>query len=153
MNYLMLMVACSSWKTQSKVKSASFHIQINENSHIGLHIKKRRLELSLFQKDVAKIFGISEDALRFWENGLAIPNIRYAPAIILFLGYNPYPQKETETLGGKIRQYRLLNGLSYNRMGDMFGVDASTVSAWEKNKCLPNKPKLELLNKLLGCIM
>lgn len=147
------MVVCSSWKAQTKVKSTLFGIKINENSHIGLHIKKRRLELNLFQQDVATIFGITEDALCFWENGLAIPNIRYAPAIILFLGYNPYPQKETETLGGKIGQYRLMNGLSYNRMGDMFGVDASTVSAWEKNKCFPNKPKLDLLNKLLGCIL
>jgi len=144
------MVACSSWKTQSKVKSASFGININENSHIGLHIKKWRLELNLFQQDVATIFGITEDALRFWENGLAIPNIRYAPAIILFLGYNPYPKKETETVGGKISHYRLLNGLSYNRMGDMFGVDASTVSAWERNKFAPRGSVLELLKKTLN---
>jgi len=146
------MVACSSWKGRSKVKSASFGININENSHIGLHIKKRRLELSLFQKDVAKVFGVTEDTLRFWEKGIATPTIRYVPHIILFLGYNPYPKQETETLGGKIKWYRLLNGLSHKMMGEMFEVDASTIGAWEKDKCFPFEPKFRLLINLLSSL-
>lgn len=35
---------------------------------IGEHIKKKRIDLKLFQSDVAKIFNVSTDCVTYWEN-------------------------------------------------------------------------------------
>jgi DNA-binding XRE family transcriptional regulator len=116
---------------------------------IGNHLLKRRLDLKLLQKDVAKIIGVSEDSIRFWETGYAEPQIQHAPGIIQFLGYCPYPF-ETETLGGRIKYYRLLNGLSCKKLGKVLKVDASTISSWEDREFQPEHFNLKRLNQILN---
>lgn len=88
------------------VKKPQFLVKIDENSHVGLHIRKRRLELKLLQKDVATYIGVTEEAVMYWETGFAEPQIQYAPKVIEFLGYIPY-RHETETLGGRLKLHRL----------------------------------------------
>ncbi len=103
---------------------------------IGEHIKKRRLDLGLLQKDVAKQLDTSEDTITNWENGRAQPQIHFYPKIISFLGY--YPFEEIDTFSGKITQYRHMNGLTYKQMGKRVGVDGSTIASWETGKTVPN---------------
>ena len=113
---------------------------------IGEHLKKRRLQLRLSQADVAKIFEVCEDSITGWENGRSIPQIQYYPKLIEFLGYNPFPIK-TDTLGGRIKKYRIENGLSHKKLGEKIGVDASTISAWEENEHIPNAKKMKILEQ------
>ncbi|MHB9037748.1 MAG: helix-turn-helix domain-containing protein [Armatimonadota bacterium] len=56
---------------------------------MGDHIRKRRLDLGLLQKDVAKILGVTEASVFYWETHRASPRGRYIPRIIEFLGYLP----------------------------------------------------------------
>jgi DNA-binding XRE family transcriptional regulator len=123
-------------------------IQLDETSSIGLHIKKKRLELKLRQKDVALLVGVTEESIMFWETGFAQPQIQHAPKVIKFLGYNPYVI-ETETLGGKVKNYRLVHGLSHKKMGAIVGVDGATISTWETGKFRPDGVNLNRLNELL----
>lgn len=123
-------------------------IKIDENTPIGLHIKKRRIELKLRQEDAARIIEVCSDALRYWETERSIPRMENIPKVIKFLGYNPY-QFETEILGGRIKYYRLLNGLSHKKFGKILGVDASTVGSWESNKFIPKPPILIQLKEIL----
>ena len=95
------------------------------------------MQLKLFQSDVAKIFDVCEDSITGWENGRSVPQIQYYPKLIEFLGYNPFPV-ETETLGGRIKKYRIEHGLSHKKLGEKIGVDASTIGAWEENEHVPN---------------
>ena len=125
-----------------------FLVKIDENSHVGLHIRKRRFTLKLLQKDVATYIGVTEEAVMYWETGFAEPQIQYAPKVIAFLGYNPYPY-ETETFGGRLKLYRLLHGLSHKKMGKLLGVDGATISCWETNKYMPKQGNLETINALL----
>lgn len=83
------------------------------------------------QKEVAKLIGVSEDCITYWENGRSEPQIQFIPYIIKFLGYMPL-EIDISTLGGKIKDYRVRNGLSHKKMGKLFGVDATTIAAWEK---------------------
>jgi DNA-binding XRE family transcriptional regulator len=124
-------------------------IQLEENSSLGLHIKKKRLDLRLRQKDVALLVGVTEECIMYWETGFAQPQIQYAPKIIEFLGYNPYGV-ETESLGGKVKNYRLLHGLSHKKMGRIVGVDGATISTWETAKHEPQGTNLTRLNELLS---
>jgi len=57
---------------------------------IADHLRKRRYDLKLLQKEVADMLGISEDCLRNWEKGRFDPMSRYHCRIIGFLGYDPF---------------------------------------------------------------
>lgn len=114
---------------------------------IADHLIKRRLDLHLFQSDVATKIGVSTDTITYCENGRTIPQIQHMPRIIAFLDYNPTPV-EGITLGGKIKEFRLRQGLSHKALGKLLGVDSSTVAGWEKGKFKPNRKiqnKLEIL--------
>jgi transcriptional regulator with XRE-family HTH domain len=68
---------------------------------IGEHIKKRRLELGLKQKEVAARMGIHFCTLQLWERGIGDPGVSPLPRIIQFLGYVPFacdsPPPEAES--------------------------------------------------------
>ena len=44
---------------------------------LGDHIRKKRLDLELLQKDVANIIGINESTIWNWENNYATPSSFY----------------------------------------------------------------------------
>ena len=54
---------------------------------IGDHIKKRRLDLGLFQKQVSTQIGADEMTVCNWELRLTEPEVRFIPRIIEFLVY------------------------------------------------------------------
>ncbi len=54
---------------------------------LGAHLKKRRTELGLFQKQVAESMGVDEFAYLGWEHDRAIPKVSFWPRVIGFLGY------------------------------------------------------------------
>ena len=58
---------------------------IEEPSHIGHHIRNHRLKKGLLQKEVAKIIGVSEDCITYWENGRSKPMKKYHQHIEIFL--------------------------------------------------------------------
>ena len=55
------------------------------------HIKKRRIELGLTQKQAAQALGVNPWTVMNWETGRFEPPIRWLPAILRFLGYDPFP--------------------------------------------------------------
>jgi transcriptional regulator with XRE-family HTH domain len=56
---------------------------------LGDHLKRRRLELGLEQKDAAKILGLSKRNYQAWERNEKRPRHRKWYSITLFLGYLP----------------------------------------------------------------
>jgi len=116
---------------------------------IGEHIKNRRLQLKMTQADVAKVFDICEDSMTGWENSRSKPQIQIYPKIISFLGYNPF-SVDASTLGGRIKQFRLIHGLSQEDFAKKIGVNESTIFSWEKGNHEPLPRKRELLEALLN---
>ena len=116
---------------------------------IADHLIKRRLDLGLFQKDVARLIGVSEDCITYWENKRSLPFIHQLPGIIKFLGFNPF-KKEGDTLSIRIQNYRIEHGLSHKKMGMNIQVNASTVSSWENGNFKPNKASQNKLLSLLS---
>lgn len=60
--------------------------------HVGHHILKRRLAIGVNQTGAAKLLGTNASTLRNWETGRRKIEIRFYPAILRFLGYNPLPK-------------------------------------------------------------
>ena len=115
---------------------------------IGDHIRKKRMDMKLLQKDVARIINVTEDCITLWEKNHSVPQIKYFPQIIKFLGYCPVEFDET-TLAGQIRAYRWRNGLSNKKLGKLLNVNGSTVLGWENEKSVPKQADLQKLEILL----
>jgi DNA-binding transcriptional regulator YiaG len=61
---------------------------------IGDHIRRRRLALHIFQKDLAHRLGVNVETLKNWERNACAPMVQHFSRIIEFLGYNPEPVPE-----------------------------------------------------------
>jgi transcriptional regulator with XRE-family HTH domain len=111
-----------------------------EPSTLGEHLKKRRLDLGLGQKEVAAEFGANFKSYDNWEQEKHEPEFRYWPAIIGFLGYDPVP--EPETFGERIRWRRRREGLTRKELAEKLGLDPVTVWAWEAGKIVRRYPRI-----------
>jgi DNA-binding XRE family transcriptional regulator len=58
----------------------------------GDHIKLSRLQRKLTQKQVAKLLGVSPFTVLNWEKNKTTPPVQGMPAILRFLGYNPFQE-------------------------------------------------------------
>ena len=105
---------------------------------IGDHLRKRRLDLKLLQKEVAQKLGDCEPSVYNWENNLSKPAIKYIPNLIEFLGYVPFTTS-TLSIGEKIVVYRQVLGLSQKILAHQLGIDPSTLSKWERDKRKPSE--------------
>jgi DNA-binding XRE family transcriptional regulator len=54
---------------------------------LGDHIRKKRLDLGLFQKDLAKLIGVDKTSVYNWENNKTHPAPRFFQKIVHFLEY------------------------------------------------------------------
>ncbi|MEE1947261.1 transcriptional regulator [Pedobacter sp. KR3-3] len=116
---------------------------------IGDHIRKKRMDLKLFQKDVAKICGVTEDCITNWEKNRCTPQIQFFPIIIKFLGYLPFEVDNT-TFPGRLKAYRLTNGLSQRQLGKVLCVEGSVICSWESGALQPCNENLKKVNDILN---
>jgi len=58
---------------------------------IGDAILKRRLDLGLLQKDVAKIIGCDKTTILNWERGYTHPSAKHMAPVVIFLAHNRVP--------------------------------------------------------------
>ena len=99
---------------------------------MGEHLKRRRLDLKLLQRQVAEAIGCSKASLLNWERGRAEPELRFMPAIIRFLGYDPAAPDPTLSIGERLRAARRARGLSQEALARLLGIDPTTVRDWEE---------------------
>jgi transcriptional regulator with XRE-family HTH domain len=102
---------------------------------VGDHLRRRRLGLKMLQRDVAARIGVTESSVFNWEANSAAPELRYMPAIIRFLGYNPLP--EGKTWGERLVRQRTTLGFSQKAAARRLGVDPSTLARWERGEVEP----------------
>jgi DNA-binding XRE family transcriptional regulator len=143
------MVALPMYHIVLKAQKPSYSQYPVSLTTIGDHLRKKRLDLNLFQKDVAKLIGVERDCIYNWENDVSKPQIHFIPKIIEFLGYMPFDVK-VETLGDRIIEYRKKHGLTQRKLAQILTVNKSTVRDWERNMHKPNKKLLERITKILG---
>lgn len=111
---------------------------------LGDHIRKRRLDLNIFQKEAAKKIGVDETTIWFWENNHVEPSISFIPSIIEFLGYIPF-ETQQGSLGEKITTFRCIHGLSQKKLASELDLDHSTLGGWERGEHRPMKKQLKKL--------
>jgi DNA-binding XRE family transcriptional regulator len=80
---------------------------------LGEHLKKRRRELGLLQREAAEMLGVSTDTVVNWEKDKSEPVAAQFRPVVAFLGYDPTPAPQTladrleakqRTLGASLAQ-------------------------------------------------
>lgn len=117
---------------------------------VGDHIRKRRLDLKLPQKDVAGILGVDTTTVTNWENNGCQPKLYLIPKIVRFLGYTPFSTSGKPALSEEIKAYRLVRGLSLKKLSKALGVDPTTLARWENGRSAPSQRLKKRLVELLG---
>ena len=106
---------------------------------LGEHLKKRRMELGLLQRDVQVRFGLDKETYANWEKDRCYPAMRHWPGIIKFLGRDPNP--EPRTLGESLLAYRRHHGLSRRALAAVLGADDVTLWRWETDQQKPESER------------
>ncbi len=115
--------------------------------HLGHHLLRRRLDLGLQQKQAAEVLGTGAWNLRNWETNRHEIEIRFMPAVIAFLGYDPLPKPRTR--GEAVRHARTVRGWSRRKVGRAAGVDEATVRRIEADTPgLARKPLQRVMETL-----
>lgn len=104
---------------------------------VGDHLRKRRLDLGLWQKQVAERISVTTCTITSWELNRTEPEIGYDPAIIDFLGYVPF--EVGESFPERLKAYRMIRGLSQKQLALQFKVDESTLWKWENDMSTPSR--------------
>ena len=128
----------------ARPKPSQYPKQINS---LGDHIRTRRLDLKLLQKQVADQISVHEQTITGWEGNATVPEVRHVPAIIRFLGYNPLPA--ASSLPERLATKRRALGLSQRKMAEKLGVDPATLMGWEAGRHQPTEKSLELIRKVV----
>ncbi len=105
------------------------------------------MDLNLLQKQVADQIGVHELTITGWELNATVPEVRYMPAIIQFLGYDPLPA--ATTLPERLASARKALGLSQRKMAAKLGVDPATLMGWEAGRHQPTGKSLDLIGRIL----
>jgi transcriptional regulator with XRE-family HTH domain len=103
--------------------------------HIGDHLRKRRLDLRLLQREVAERIGVSTATIANWELGHAAPALGWLPHIIRFLGHDP--RLVSQAIGSRLKDYRQGRGISQEAMARRLSIDPGTLARWERGSREP----------------
>jgi DNA-binding XRE family transcriptional regulator len=101
----------------------------------GGHLRKRRRECGLLQREVAAKLGVVASTYLLWERDRSKPTVGYYPAIFSFLGYEPFP--EPTTLPERIAAQRRRLGRTIKEASSAIGVDEGTFHRWETGEWKP----------------
>jgi DNA-binding XRE family transcriptional regulator len=104
-------------------------------SNLGDHLRRRRNECGLHQRQAANRTAVSEWTYANWENGRTTPGAVIYRRIIEFLAYYPHPTPRT--LGDRLRKIRRCHGLTSRQAAQLADVDHQTFLMWEHGKWTP----------------
>src|SRR5580658_10924801 len=121
--------------------TASFNAQKPEleaesGETLGAQLRRRRRELRHRRIDAARLIGADPKSVMWWERNEREPLDRFWPAIIRYLGHEPW--QETVTLGEQLRAERRRRGLAIFEVAQLMGVDEGTWCWWESDRRRPS---------------
>ena len=92
---------------------------------LGEHLRKRRRELGLLQREAAELMGVAIATVVNWEKDRYQPVAAQFPPVIEFLGYDPTPNPQTLAERLEAKQRRL--GASLAQVARYLGWDPGSL--------------------------
>ncbi len=106
------------------------------------------MDLGLPQRGVAKTLGSNPWTYLLWEHDQTRPSPRFVPAILRFLGYDPFPKGVTFT--ERLRTARRRLGLTQTELGRQVGLSAGSIYDLEHGRTNPLSPAGLKITEALG---
>jgi transcriptional regulator with XRE-family HTH domain len=123
---------------------------------IGEHLRKQRFSLGIRQSEAAQRLGVSNKTLSLWECDQVYPAWPQQPAVIDYLGYDPFTNPElgrpkgnetqvvaflaptgSLTLGQRIRKQRMELKKNLTECAAELKVSVKTLRGWETDRRQP----------------
>jgi transcriptional regulator with XRE-family HTH domain len=130
------------------VKAQKLKDSSEEPQTLGEHLKKRRRELGLLQREAAERMGIGTDTYANWENGRTKPVAAQFRPVVEFLGYDPTP--EAKTLRERLEIKRRTLGATFDQMAKHLGWDRATLTRYLKGTWRMPPARAEAFERLLS---
>lgn len=110
---------------------------------LGAQLRQRRRELGHRRIDAARLIGVDPKSLMSWERNEREPLDRSWPAILGYLGCEPWPTPAT--FGEQLLAERRRRGLAICEAAAVMGVDETTFWWWESGRRVPRYPRTKAL--------
>ena len=120
---------------------------LEAGASLGRQLQVRRQVLGHRQMDAAAVVGVDPKTWMWWEQDTRQPYVHQYPAIISYLGYEPW--REPVKLGDCLLAVRRRRGLSIKRASELTGVDEGTFGRWESGKWEPQPRSLDCIRRFL----
>jgi DNA-binding XRE family transcriptional regulator len=114
---------------------------------LGEHLKKRRSELGLFQKEAAETLRVNGWTYLGWEKDRKKPTARMLSRIIQFLGYDPLPSGDS--IPQQLLACRRILGLTQRSAAAELAIDEGTFWRYETGECNPNGERLARIREVV----
>lgn len=118
---------------------------------VGDHLRTRRLDLGLLQRDVAGLMCTDLKNICNWELNHKQPSLHYLPRIVEFLGYDFWTER-AGSIGGLLRMYRNTHGLTQKKFAKVIGIDPTTLSRIERGKRNPMPSTVKKITQFLASV-
>ena len=115
---------------------------------LGEHLKNRRRELGLFQREAAGRLGCDVFSYINWEKDRTRPVASRFRPIISFLGYDPTP--EPQTLAGRVNAKRRTLGVTFEQVAQHLGWDPGTLSRYQNGTRRLSARRTQALERFLA---
>lgn len=91
----------------------------------GRHLRRRRLDLGLTQRTLARRLGVREETVHLWERDRTRPLARHFGCLVRFLGFDP--ESPGLSMAERLRAARRRTGLTQAELAHRLGLDEGTV--------------------------
>jgi transcriptional regulator with XRE-family HTH domain len=117
---------------------------------LGDHIRAKRIESGLTQKQLSTQLGCDHLSLGHWELNQHQPSLKFIPRIIEFLGFDPFPEPTDPVR--RLRKFRRQKGLRCEDVAKLVGSDPCSISSWERGEHHPTKMSIHKIEKFLDTV-
>lgn len=140
-----------------------------EPKTIGEFLRKRRLELGIFQSEAALKLGVSTVTLSRWECGKVYPTWPQQPSVTAYLGHNPFTDPalgkpkgnesqrvaflgsgESQNLGQQIVSHCLKMRKTIRKFAEEAGISSKTIWNWKTGRRQPSRAAHKRIAELLA---
>jgi transcriptional regulator with XRE-family HTH domain len=111
------------------------------------HLKKRRRQLCLLQREAAERMGISKDTYVNWEKGKTKPVPSQFKPVVAFLGYDPTPAPLS--LPERVEAKRRILGATLDQVAQYLGWDEASLRRYLKGEWRLSQERAEALERFL----
>lgn len=122
---------------------------------LGEHLKKRRRELGLLQREAGERMGVTKETVANWEKDKTKPVPSQFKPLIAFLGYDPTPAPTS--LAERFQAKRRSLGLTVEQAAQYLGWDEGSTRRYLRGEWQLSRKRAEALEQFLrieggGCL-